>query len=216
MLIHLEEEIYKTAIDVLCKIQTCNKSLEAFPVHDKNVLLSGLDDFINYSGKYDSNFKNEFYQIWNKLLIKLPKPKYLALRDYHVDNLIWLSDRDKLRRIGLLDYQDASVSYLGYDVLSLIEDARRYVPYDNRTKYLQHFMTSSKLENETEFLQEYAILAAQRNMRIFGLFIKYGKAQGKEIYLQYLPNVKKYLLQDLKHPVLKQLKKLCEPILKDH
>ena len=75
-------------------------------------------------------------------------------------------------------------------------------------------MNSSNIENKEKFLQEYAILAAQRNIRIFGLFVKFGKSQGKKVYLQYLANVSKYLLDDFEHPILAQLKELCAPIIK--
>ena len=51
----------------------------------------------------------------------------LLLRDYHKDNLMWLPARPGVRACGLLDFQDAQQGHPSYDLVSLIEDARRDV-----------------------------------------------------------------------------------------
>lgn len=130
----------------------------------------------------------------------------LVLRDYHSENLIWLPERDRLCRVGLLDYQDALAGDAAYDLVSLLEDARREVSADLQEEMLNRFITATGAP-EPQFRAIYAALGAQRNLKIIGIFVRLWRRDGKQGYLDYIPRVWAYLQRDLAHPALADLRR---------
>ena len=117
-----------------------------------------------------------------------PKP-VLVLRDYHADNLIWLPERDGVARVGLLDFQDGVIGARAYDLVSLLEDARRDVPADLGKDMLSYYCqligARDPIFDEPRFLLTYAALGAQRNTKIVGIFARLYRRDGKAQYLEY-------------------------------
>lgn len=132
----------------------------------------------------------------------------LVLRDYHAENLIWLADRPGLAAVGLLDYQDARRGHAAYDLVSLLEDARRDVSLETsattRARYAQ--MMGLSVAARTEFDAACAILGAQRNLKIVGIFARLWLRDGKSGYLPLIPRVWRHLQHDLAHPALAPLR----------
>ncbi len=128
-------------------------------------------------------------------------PQVLVHRDFHVDNLCWLADREGLKRVGLLDFQDAVRGRLAYDLVSLLEDARRDVPATLRAQMKNNFIKALGL-NEAEFAREYAFYGAQRNAKILGIFVRLYRRDSKPRYLAMIERVWNYFLQDISHPQL--------------
>ncbi len=147
--------------------------------------------------------KDAYINIWQNLLDRLDnKEKVLVLRDYHADNLVWLPERAGAHKIGLLDFQDAVIGHPAYDLVSLLEDARRDVDKN---------IAAQTLKTKTpDFLRDYFILAAQRNCKIIGIFNRLKKRDGKDGYLKFLPRVWAHLRADLEYPALAELKKWME------
>ncbi|MEM9267810.1 MAG: phosphotransferase [Pseudomonadota bacterium] len=133
----------------------------------------------------------------------------LTLRDYHADNLIWLPGRAGLSRVGLLDYQDALVGVPAYDLVSLLEDARRDVSMELAQAMISQFIDGTGAQAEV-FERDYAILGAQRNMKILGIFVRLWLRDGKPNYLGLLDRVWGHLQRDLRHPALADLAKWVE------
>ena len=136
----------------------------------------------------------------------LPTPAItLVLRDFHVDNLMALPADEPLRQIGLLDFQDALVGPMAYDLMSLLEDARRDLPSllvnSMRERYLQE-MPLLDLEN---FQLWYRILAAQRHCKVTGIFSRLAIRDGKPQYLSHIPRVLGLLQSHLEEPLLRPL-----------
>ena len=125
----------------------------------------------------------------------------VVLRDYHAENLIWLPERSGHARIGLLDFQDALLGHPAYDLISLLEDARRDTGIELRTKMIARYVAKSGTEPEA-FAAAAHILAAQRNLKIMGLFTRLCRRDAKPRYLECLPRVWQHLQQDLSHPAL--------------
>ena len=119
---------------------------------------------------------------------------------------MYLADRNHFQKIGLLDYQDACLGFLSYDILSLIQDARRYVDQDLQEKLLGYFLDNMPHIDQEKFMLEYHILSFQRNSRIIGLFNKFHKIDGNPAYLKYLDNVMRYLQNNLEQSPLKEMK----------
>lgn len=141
------------------------------------------------------------------ILTHAPECDVLVQRDYHSENLLWLPDRRAHRRVGLLDFQDALKGNRAYDLVSLLQDARRDVPNTIEADMLHHYIATAQ-QNEERFKLAYAIWGAQRNLRIIGVFARLCLRDGKPGYLGYIPRVWNLLLRDLAHPKLTRLEKL--------
>ena len=198
-------ELYFLAIDNLIQIAQIKANI-TLPQHNETILLDGMKQF----AEFYLNLKlaqKDFMLLCQNLLAQLNyKESYISLRDFHADNLMYLPDRKNFQKIGLLDYQDASLGFLSYDLLSLIQDARRYVTPKLQEKLLGYFLDHMPHINQEKFMLEYHILSFQRNSRIIGLFNKFHKIDHNPAYLKYLDNVMRYLQNNLEHSPLKEMK----------
>jgi hypothetical protein len=136
--------------------------------------------------------------------VALEGPRVPVLRDYHAENLLWLPGRAGRARIGLLDYQDLLIGHPLYDLVSLIEDARRDVAPEVAAAMRARRRAELGWDREAFDLAA-AALAAQRNLKILGLFVRLARRDGKAGYLRHLPRVWANLARDLAHPALAPL-----------
>ena len=139
-------------------------------------------------------------------------PRVLILRDYHAENLLWLPARTGLARAGLLDFQAAQMGQSGYDLVSLLQDARRDVPESVEAAMIAHFARSRGLD-PAAFRTAYATLGAQRALRILGIFARLCLQGGKARYVRLIPRVWGQLQRNLAHPALSDLVALCDRLL---
>ena len=130
-------------------------------------------------------------------------PPVTVLRDYHAENIMLRPDQPGHTALGLLDFQDALVGHPAYDLVSMLQDARRDVPLDIETKMLVEYQRLA--HPGPAFLDSYAILGAQRNAKIIGIFTRLWQRDGKPRYLDFLPRVWGYLERDLAHPALAEV-----------
>ena len=133
-----------------------------------------------------------------------------TLRDYHSPNLIWLPEREGLKRVGIIDFQDCVMGHPAYDVVSLLQDARVTVPDEMELRLLGHYAQLRKVASPDfdmpAFARAYAILGAQRATKILGIFARLDKRDHKPAYLAHLPRVTRYLRKNLAHPALALLR----------
>jgi len=135
---------------------------------------------------------------WRKILPQATLPAAtLVLRDYHVDNLMLLPGRPDVRACGLLDFQDAVVGPASYDLVSLLEDARRDVPAALRRAMTERYLAAFPGIDRAGFSRSAAILAAQRNAKIIGIFTRLWRRDGKPAYLPHIARVWRLLDADL-------------------
>ncbi|WP_448150074.1 tRNA (adenosine(37)-N6)-threonylcarbamoyltransferase complex ATPase subunit type 1 TsaE [Labrys miyagiensis] len=159
--------------------------------------------------------RDAFTALWRAALSPAVKgEKTWVLRDVHSPNLMWLPQRDGVRRIGLLDFQDAMIGSPAYDVAALCLDARVTVPQGLElqllTRYVKARKTAEPAFDPAEFARAYAVMAAQRNTKILGLFARLDKRDGKPAYLKHIPRIRAYLDRALAHPSLAELKEWFE------
>jgi aminoglycoside/choline kinase family phosphotransferase len=148
----------------------------------------------------------EYRAAWRTCLAALPPSAgTLLLRDYHKDNLLWLPERRGVRACGLLDFQDAQRGHPSYDLVSLIDDARRDVAPAVRIACTERYIVATGLD-ATDFRTGFALMAAQRHARIIGLFVRLLRRDGKPEYLQHLPRVWRMFERSLEHPALEPLR----------
>lgn len=139
-------------------------------------------------------------------------PRVMILRDYHAENLIWLPERSGLARVGLLDFQLAQMGQPGYDLVSLCQDARRDVPLAVERAMVLHFVEAIGVA-EADFAPAYAMLGAQRALRILGIFARLSLVVGKPGYVALIPRVWAQLQRNLAHPALAPLAAICGRLL---
>lgn len=160
----------------------------------------------------------EFSRIWNKLFDELfETPATWTLRDYHSPNLLWLPERVGHARLGLIDFQDAVLGHPGYDLVALGQDARVDVPAALELRLLAAYAGARRGTDPSfdlaGFARAYAILGAQRNTKIAGIFARLDRRDGKPGYLKHLPRIEAYLRRNLEHPALAELKGWYETYL---
>lgn len=200
---NLERAAYETAIDILAELQR-----HAPPPGVRDYDLTELRrEVLLFTEWYLPALglvpdAGGFLDAWNGVLAyALGNPRVLVLRDYHADNLMWLPERTGLQTLGLLDYQDALVGLPAYDLVSLLQDARRDVPPAIEAAMLERFIGLTGAA-PTRFGASYEVLGAQRNTKILGIFARLWKRDGKPQYRQFMPRVWAHLERNLVHPAL--------------
>lgn len=149
----------------------------------------------------------EFAAMWRDLLDKATaEPTTWALRDYHSPNLIWLDDRIGTAKIGIIDFQDTVLAPAAYDLVSLLQDARIDVPEQLElmllTRYIKARLAADAAFDPAHFAELYAIMSAQRNTKLLGIFARLNRRDGKPQYLRHQPRIWTYLSRSLAHPAL--------------
>lgn len=140
---------------------------------------------------------------WTEVLASVlarQNPGVTVLRDYHAENIMLLGGKAGAPQ-GLIDFQDALVGHPAYDLVSLLQDARRDVDVDLERAMLVHYAHHAGGADE-DFLADYATLGAQRNAKIVGIFTRLDRRDGKPRYLAMIPRVWAALERDLAHPAL--------------
>lgn len=147
--------------------------------------------------------KAEFKLHWFKLFDLVSKEnQVLVLRDFHAENLMEIN-----RGVGLLDFQDAVIGSAAYDLVSLLEDARRDVDEKTRQKILEYYLEKSGCDAKV-FLRDYSILSLQRNVKILGIFSRLSKRDNKRYYLSLIPRVLHFVEARLEDEIFSEIKKL--------
>ncbi|TNE49691.1 MAG: aminoglycoside phosphotransferase [Sphingomonadales bacterium] len=144
-----------------------------------------------------------YRQAWEDVLtplIQRQNPAVTVLRDYHAENIMLLGDPRDNAEQGLIDFQDALVGHPAYDLVSLLQDARRDVSPELERTMLDRYCKARNPDREFE--ADYARLGAQRNAKIVGIFTRLYKRDGKPRYLDLIPRVWALLERDLTHPAL--------------
>ena len=188
------------AIDILLKIETeYKKKRNAFnrrvQVFSKKIILEEIDLFRNwYVGthleqKYKS-FPLHNFQTFTELLVSsmLREPQTLIHRDFHSKNLMYLS---KSKKIGVIDFQDALIGPLTYDLVSLLKDAYTDYTEDVEHTCLKYFFEKIKERQLVKgsfesFKTSYDYTAIQRNLKIMSIFCRLKYRDNKGSYMRYL------------------------------
>jgi aminoglycoside/choline kinase family phosphotransferase len=206
-----EAALYTLAIDTLVDLQRAVTAPPDLPPYDEARLLAEaalLTDWYapEVGAALPQDLRDEYLALWRAALpvAALPGPT-LVLRDYHVDNLMLLTGREGVQRCGLLDFQDALRGPASYDLVSLLEDARRDVPAALRAAMTERYLAAFPGIDRGQFRRSAAILAAQRNVKIIGIFTRLARRDGKPQYLGHIPRVWRLLEDDLREPALRPI-----------
>jgi len=214
-------ERYEAATDMLAALHheslpeilpLAPQRTHAIPTFDTDALLTEmglmLDWYLPDRGvDPSSDMRSEFVLMWRDLLSKpASAAKTWVLRDFHSPNLIWLADRVGIAKVGIIDFQDTVLGPAAYDLASLLQDARIDVPEQLELALLTRYIKARRAADDSfdpaGFAELYAIMSAQRNTKLLGIFARLNRRDGKPQYLRHQPRIWTYLGRSLAHPAL--------------
>lgn len=210
-----EVELYAVAVDVLCHLQAAPApaGLPDLTSADWAVAAGFALDWYAFAATGTKPDPARFRAVLDKALrAHADGPRVLILRDYHAENLLWLPGRAGLARVGLLDFQLGQMGQPGYDLVSLLQDARRDVAAGTEAAMINRFVAATGADRD-RFSAHYATLGAQRALRILGIFARLALVAGKSGYLRLIPRVWGHLTRNLSHPALCDLRDTCRETL---
>lgn len=194
-----EAPLYELAIDALLHLHHAPEVTQvAQPVYDLTTHLDELQIFSDWfapavaPGIDVAEFDAGFRALWSRALAPVAtRAETLVLRDFHVDNLMLLPGRTGVARCGLLDFQDAVLGPCEYDLLSLLQDARRDLTPGLEAAMLERYVAGAPphLGGGRAIRHRYALLGAQRHARILGVFVRLCQRDAKPRYLRFMPRV---------------------------
>lgn len=198
-----EREIYAQAIDALVQLHRLPPG--PFEPYDMAVYQREAALFVEwYCPAAGLTVDTDGWsRAWEEALTPLlsrQDPGVTVLRDYHAENIMLLEPGKLAGAQGLIDFQDALVGHAAYDLVSLLQDARRDV-----SEQLEHDMLCryrAAADPGEHFEADYARLGAQRNAKIVGIFTRLFRRDAKPRYLDLIPRVWKAMERDLAHQAM--------------
>jgi N-acetylmuramate 1-kinase len=206
-----EESLYALAVDVLAAIHRLGDGAipAGLPAYDDQSLLDEARLLTDWylpaaTGRpTDDGTRREYENAWLSVTpLVQAQPPTLVLRDYHVDNLMKLPGRAGVAACGLLDFQDAVAGPAAYDLMSLLEDARRNIDEALIAAMMERYFSAFPGLDRQTFETAFAILGAQRHAKIIGIFARLCIRDAKPDYLVHIPRVWRLLERSLRHPAL--------------
>jgi N-acetylmuramate 1-kinase len=201
-----EAAIYRGVIDVLIALHQ-HPPLAGLKPHGLDHWLSEVTLFTDwYCPALGLDVDTQsFAAAWHEVLspVAAQGQSVTELRDFHAENVMLIAGATGTQRFGLLDFQDALIGHPAYDLVSMLQDARRDVSPAVEQVELARYMRETG--RGQPFEQAYWALAAQRNTRILGVFVRLWKRDGKPHYRQFQPRMWGLLERDLAHPSLAAL-----------
>lgn len=197
---------YQQAIDQLLHLQSIATKDSLIPAYDAQKLIAEMtlfDDWFvrQYLQIQLSQQEIQLLQNTYQLLADtaLAQPQVVVHRDYHCRNLMVLKD-DK--HLGVIDFQDAVVGAYTYDLISILRDAYVQWPASKVQQWMQYFwqhLPAEQTNGKTVdgFKREFDFMAAQRHLKVLGIFIRLNLRDGKTGYMKDLPLVLHYLLNEV-------------------
>lgn len=200
-----ERPLYLAAVDALVALHR-HEPPPGLARYDESEMIGKAllfaDWFMPLAGlPLPENAREAFVVAWRAMLPVLEDvPEVVILRDYHAENLLWLPGREGLKRVGQLDFQDATLGPATYDLVSLLQDARRDVSEATVGAALERYLDAFPALDRAAFEAAYAVTGLQRNVRILGVFCRLLTRDGKPGYQAFMDRVWGHVATDLAHP----------------
>jgi tRNA threonylcarbamoyl adenosine modification protein YjeE len=214
-------ERYQAAVDMLAALHGQNlpetlpltpRASYPIPVFDTDAMLVEVGLMLDWylpdrDASPPERARAQFVAMWRDLLDRtLAGARTWVLRDFHSPNLIWLSEREDIAKVGIIDFQDAVLGPAAYDLVSLLQDARIDIPEQIElallTRYIKARLAADATFDPAHLAELYAIMSAQRNTRLLGTFARLNRRDGKPQYLRHQPRIWTYLGRSLAHRAL--------------
>ena len=161
-----------------------------------------------------SEIREAFRAAWAGVFGRLARAeKSLVLRDFHSPNIIWREEKSGHDRVGIIDFQDAVMGPSAYDVASLAQDARVTISAELEARIVDAYIMAREAAGPFDragFEEAYALMSAQRNSKILGIFVRLDRRDGKPHYLAHLPRIRDYLDRSIGHPALASVRRVYQ------
>lgn len=203
---------YVLATDVLkhLKETPCRIALPKYAASDVHKGRGRVIDWYLPSvrrAKNPDGVKERYFEIWDGIEKSLPScPQGFVHGDFHLENLLVLPDGEGLDHCGIIDFQDAMIGPLPYDLANLLEDVRTDVPDEIRNAMMAYYCAEMPPEQAEAFEAWYKVLRTQFHCRIAGWCIAKALRDNKPQYMAFLPRVEGYIKRAMKDPLLQPLK----------
>jgi aminoglycoside/choline kinase family phosphotransferase len=208
-----EGALYGLALEAVVRFQDA-EAPGFLPALDEAGLLDLLDVYLEFAAPAlpsEGDAREEFRAVWRGILpLARTGPDVFLYRDYHAENLLWLPREAGLWRLGLLDFQDAFKGPAAYDVVSLVQDARRDVSPAAAAAVVDAYLAARPGLGREELAAAMAVLGAQRAMRILGVIGRLAATRGRSFPKGMRERVRGHLGVSLAHPALAGLRAWCE------
>ena len=209
-----DTSLYPLAVDVLIALHSHPDAAAIdLPLYDRNLFIQEallLTDWyapVIRNNPTSAEMRHSYISIWQEILDSLPEPAHsLVLRDFHVDNLMRVPPGIGISGCGLLDFQDAVIGPMAYDLVSLLEDARRDINPNLVVSMIQRYHEAMPLLEVENFRSWYHVLGAQRHCKVAGIFLRLLLRDGKSDYVRHIPRVIHLLEQKFDVPELLPLR----------
>jgi len=196
--------LYRSGIDALVRLhQNIILPTDGVATYSAERLLNGVMLLTNWYGKYavpgglSDAAVSEFKALWSDLAKVMEQlPKTLVLMDYHADNLMITKEGE----CGVLDFQDARIGPVTYDLMSLLEDERRDVSPVVRDGLIKYYFDQCPKWDTPLVRDTLSLVALQRHTRVIGVFVRLFLRDRKEKYLTMIPFIWKQIENHLDEP----------------
>lgn len=177
---------------------------------ETSLLIDWYLPYIHPGQPTDEGQRRAFFSVWDELIAKLSDVEIgLLLRDFHSPNIIWQNNKSGVGQVGIIDFQDAMIGPTAYDLASLVQDARVTIPANLQERMMQRYIGIRRQNlafDEKAFRKAFAIMSAQRNCKLVGIWVRLMKRDGKPHYMKHMPRTFAYLRSALEHPDLAPLR----------
>ena len=196
------DALYHSAFTELLKIQQCDGRTPSLPLYDEALLLREMRLFTDWfcGGIMQltlSAFEISMLENMYRFLMDsaLAQPQVFVHRDYHSRNLMYRKGLPP----GVLDFQDAVLGPVTYDLVSLLKDCYISWPRAQVNAWVLEYAALAKdsgilaHESQQDFLRHFDLMGVQRHLKVAGIFGRLWLRDGKSRYLQDIPLTLRYI-----------------------
>lgn len=216
-----ERPLYEAAVDVQVRLHAqpppaiLTAAGQSWPLltYDTLALKIATDTFLEWwpqftgMAAFDASAIGEWDALWAPVWVRGEAgASVFCHRDFHAQNLLWLPQRMGVARVGLLDFQDALKAHPAWDLLHLLQDARRDISPSLETAMLERYLAARPQVECDAYLADYRALAVSNAARILGRVFARQVLLGRPQYKAYMPRTWRYLERNLTDPALAGLK----------
>lgn len=205
-------ELYALATEVLRRLRQTKPPAFLPPFsqsrirHNVRQIADYYIPFLHHQRMPDTAISS-YLEIWSGIEKSLPPcPQGFLHADFHLENLMLLEQGEGIERCAMIDFQDALLGPIPYDLVNLLEDARMDVPEELQKSLLERYCEGMSARNRQAFDLWYRVLGTQFHCRVIGLFIRLAAEQSRDEYLIHISRLQNYLKTRLEHPILEPLK----------
>lgn len=194
------DALYRAAIDEIIKMQLAPTADIELASYDGEKLLAELRLFPDWFIQKHLSLSPppELNAVFELLIANASEqPQYFVHRDYHSRNLMLGADNE----VGVIDFQDAVIGPVTYDLVSLLRDCYIEWPQNKLDNWLNYYFeqaVENQLligDNRSEFIRWFDLMGLQRHLKVLGIFCRLNYRDGKAGYMNDLPLTLKYVLQ---------------------